>query len=173
MVPGETVAVEGAARAPRRPDPASLPREQRAAQQRLQWPLNYQRDSGARSSRAAMKSHRAGTGTPLLEIITGASSSCFETRHGGDTGWCKETPSCPGLPGRSCGAGGGAGGERGQWDTAQGHQGHGTGTSRRRGMTNTAQGDHQHGTGGSQTPHWSGAFVDMMPGTHKSHLIIP
>lgn len=39
---GETVAVEEAAGALRRPDPASLLREQRAAPQRLWQPLNHQ-----------------------------------------------------------------------------------------------------------------------------------
>lgn len=100
--------------------------------------------SGTRRLRAAElppESRRAGTGTPLLEIIRGASSGCFEIRRGEDTGWWKKTPSCSGLPGWGSGAVPAAAGEMGRRDAAQGV--------------------------------WSRAFVDGMPGTHKSRLIIP
>lgn len=123
---------EGAVRAPRRPDPASLLQEQRALLRSLWQPLNYQWDwGGVRAAELPPESHRAGTGTAPLQITEEhRASGCLETCHGGDTG--KRTPSCPRLPGWSGGAGGGA---------ASTPAGYGPGRSQRQGR------DHHHSTG--------------------------
>lgn len=69
--------------------------------------------------------------------------------------------------------GGQTGGGQHPWQAGRGASG-----TQHREITDTAQGDHGHGTGGSKTRHreitaTALEFVDMMPGAHKSRLIIP